>query len=111
MKKSVRITVLLAISVALLLAAIAFTACGSKNPVTNLRVENPRINFMRGDEFETGKDFAVFAEYKDGTEKNVTADVSIRQESGMDMNVPGNYQITVSYGDKKTIYTIDVNDA
>lgn len=111
MKKSVRITVLLAISVALLLAAIAFTACGSKNPVTNLRVENPRINFMRGDEFETGKDFAVFAEYKDGTEKNVTADVSIRQESGMDMNVPGNYQITVSYGDKKTIYTIYVNDA
>lgn len=102
-----------AIAVVLLLSLICLTvwgvACKSNPQITALRIENARIDFMQGDEFETGEDFTVIAVFDDGTEKDVTAEVSVRQESGMDMDVAGNYQITVSYGEKREIYTVYVN--
>ncbi|MDE7463748.1 MAG: bacterial Ig-like domain-containing protein, partial [Clostridiales bacterium] len=69
------------------------------------------ISFMKGDDFTTGDGFTVYAKYDDGRTVDVTDKVEIKPERTFDMNVPGNYQITVSYGGKKTIYTIYVNDA
>ncbi|MCI8458699.1 MAG: hypothetical protein HFE46_03405 [Clostridia bacterium] len=111
MKKTLRFGIGILLVAALLCAAFSMAACDSDTGLLRLRVENARISFMRGDTFETGEEFAVYAEYKDGTEKNVTAEAAVRQESGMDMNVPGDYQITVSYGGKKVVYTVYVNDA
>lgn len=109
MKKTIRLVCTIIAAVAMLCAAFALVACGDSD-VTDLRVENAKISFMCGDEFETGENFTVYALYKDGTKVDVTKDVTVRQESGMDMNVAGDYQITVIYGEKRTIYTVYVND-
>ncbi|MDE7158438.1 MAG: hypothetical protein K2N74_02585, partial [Clostridiales bacterium] len=100
MKKIKRCLIAVTFIVSLLCLALGLVACESGPKLSELRIENARINFMRGDEFETGDDFAVIAVFGDGTEKDVTDEVAVRQEKGMDMNVPGNYQITVSYGKK-----------
>lgn len=111
MKKIKRYFMAVALLVSLVCLAVGLVACDKGAKIVDLRIENAQINFMRGDVFDTGEDFTVTAVFGDGTEKDVTAEVVIRQESGMDMNVPGNYQITVSYGKKKAIYTVYVNDA
>lgn len=109
MKKIKRYALALMLVLSVICLAFGLVACGSAK-LKELRVENARIDFTRGDGFETGDDFAVIAVYSDGTEKDVTAEASVRQESGMDMDVPGDYQITVSYGEKKVVYTVYVND-
>ena len=109
MKKIKRYAIAVVLLLSLICLTVGLVACGSKPKITALRIENARIDFMQGDEFETGEDFTVIAVYDDGTEKDVTAEVSVRQESGMDMDVAGNYQITVSYGEKREIYTVYVN--
>ena len=106
MKKIKRYFMAVALLVSLVCLAVGLVACDKGAKIVDLRIENAQINFMRGDVFDTGEDFTVTAVFGDGTEKDVTAEVVIRQESGMDMNVPGNYQITVSYGKKKAIYTV-----
>ena len=111
MKKIKRYFMAVALLVSLVCLAVGLVACDKGAKIVDLRIENAQINFMRGDVFDTGEDFTVTAVFGDGTEKDVTAEVVIRQESGMDMNVPGNYQITVGYGKKKAIYTVYVNDA
>lgn len=108
MKKIKRYAIAFMLVLSLVCTALGLSACGEPK-ITALRIENARIDFMQGDEFETGEDFTVIAVYSDGTEKDVTAEASVRQESGMDMNVIGNYQITVSFGDKREIYTVYVN--
>lgn len=110
MKKTVRLALVLIMALALSCSVAALCACDN-NDIVDLRVEGAKISFMRGDVFETGEDFAVYAEYKDGTSVDVTDQVELRQENGMDMNVAGDYQITVVYGQKRTIYTIYVNDS
>lgn len=110
MKKTIRLVCTIIAAIAMLCAAFALVACGDESDITDLRVENAKISFMCGDEFETGESFTVYALYKDGREVDVTKDVSVRQESGMDMNVASDYQITVIYGEKRTIYTVYVND-
>lgn len=111
MKRIKRYIIAIACAVSLLCLTLGLVACQKGAKISDLRVENARVNFMRGDEFDTGENFAVIAEFADGTEKDVTAEVTIRQENGMDMNVPGDYQITVSYQNKRAVYTIYVNDA
>lgn len=109
MKKTLRsiLIVMLALTCAACMAA-GLTACSAK--AEGLRLENPRTEFKIGDEFETGEDFRVYALFSDKTEKDVTEEAVIRQEAGMDMNVPDDYQITVSWGGKKEVYTIYVSD-
>lgn len=109
MKKIKRYAIAVVLLLSLICLTVGVVACKSNPQITALRIENARIDFMQGDEFETGEDFTVIAVYDDGTEKDVTAEVSVRQESGMDMDVAGNYQITVSYGEKREIYTVYVN--
>ncbi len=109
MKKIKRYAIAVVLLLSLICLTVGVVACKSNPQITALRIENARIDFMQGDEFETGEDFTVIAVYDDGTKKDVTAEVSVRQESGMDMNVAGNYQITVSYGEKREIYTVYVN--
>jgi len=106
MKKIKRYAIAVVLLLSLICLTVGVVACKSNPQITALRIENARIDFMQGDEFETGEDFTVIAVYDDGTEKDVTAEVSVRQESGMDMDVAGNYQITVSYGEKREIYTV-----
>lgn len=109
MKKIKRYAIAVVLLLSLICLTVGVVACKSNPQITALRIENARIDFMQGDEFETGEDFTVIAVYDDGTKKDVTAEVSVRQESGMDMDVAGNYQITVSYGEKREIYTVYVN--
>lgn len=87
---------------------IALVACNGE--AESLELENYRTDFKIGDEFETGADFAVYAVYKNGKKVNVTEKAEIQKEKGFDMNVAGDYMITVSYGNKKEVYTIFVAD-
>lgn len=108
--KKIRLAFAIILAAALLCIVFVCVACNG-NDIAELRVENAKINFMKGDEFEKGENFKVFADYKDGTSVDVTDETEIRMESGMDMNVVGDYQITVIYGEKRVIYTVYVNDS
>ena len=110
MKKSLRsiLIVLLAVTCTVF-TALGLTACNNVK-LESLRIENAETQFKMGDEFTFGEDFAVYAVYSDGTEKEVTGEIDHRFEAGFDMNVPGNYQITVIWGGKREIYTIYVNE-
>lgn len=98
-------------AVAVIFSALALAACdGGKVKLTGITVENARVDFRINDEFEYGEYFAVYAHYSDGTEKDVTEEADIKKEYGFDMAVAGDYQITVSYGGKKEVYTVYVNE-
>lgn len=88
---------------------VGLVAC-NKVTLESISIENARTEFKVGDEFEFGDGFRVFANYSDGSRKDVTESVEIRQEDGFDMNVPGDYMITVSYGRKREVYTITVSN-
>ncbi|MBD5585582.1 MAG: hypothetical protein HDQ88_10905, partial [Clostridia bacterium] len=113
MKKSLRkyLLVLLSIAVAVL-TAVGLTACDETagKKLDGLIIENAKTIFRVGDEFTYGEEFTVYAHYTDDTKVDVTSEVSITKESFFDMSVEGNYQITVSYGGKKEVYTIYVNN-
>ncbi|MBD5131233.1 MAG: hypothetical protein HDT28_01370 [Clostridiales bacterium] len=112
MKKSIKYILLITVATLLFCAVFGLVACGGdQSNITALRIENPKINFMCGDEFETGDEFKVYAEYKDGSVADVTDKITINQESGMDMSVAGDYQITVIFEGKREIYTVYVNDS
>ncbi len=105
-------TALIVISVMFVLCALfLFAGCGGDGDKGELVVENYRVNFKVGDEFTVGDEFKAYAVLPDGTRKDVTDDVVIRKEKGFDMNVAGDYMITVEYGELKTIYTVYVDDA
>ena len=90
-------------------AAVGLAACGGAK-LQGLKIENAKTEFKIGDEFEYGEDFKVLAVYSDGTETDVTEEAQIKQEAGFDMNIAGDYQITVSWGGKKEVYTVYVSD-
>ncbi|MBD5632302.1 MAG: hypothetical protein HDP34_03620 [Clostridia bacterium] len=90
-------------------AAVGLAACGGAK-LTGLEIENARLDFKIGDEFETGEGFAVYAVYSDGTREDVTAEAQVAPEKNFDINVYGNYQIVVSWGGKKEIYTVVYSD-
>lgn len=90
-------------------AAVGLAACGGAK-LQGLKIENAKTEFKIGDEFEYGADFKVLAVYSDGTETDVTEEAQIKQEAGFDMNIAGDYQITVSWGGKKEVYTVYVSD-
>lgn len=92
---------------ALICLSLGITACG-KVTLKDITVENNKVEFLVGDEFTLGDGFTVYAEFSDGTRENVTEEAEIRKENGFDMNVAGDYQITVSYMGKKVVYTIYV---
>ena len=111
MKNKLRTVLIILLSVtAIVFASLGLAACNTDtNKLERIRIVTPITEFRVGDEFEFGEDFAVYAVYSDGTEKDVTAEVTYKTEAGFDMNVAGDYQITVSWGGKKEIYTIYVN--
>lgn len=112
MKKSIKYVLFITVAMLLFCAMFALVACGGEQSnITALRIENPKTNFMCGDDFTTGDDFKVYAEYKDGKVADVTNKVTVNKESGMDMSVAGDYQITVIFGGKREIYTVYVNDS
>lgn len=110
MKNKLRsiLIVLLAVT-CVVFAALGLAACDGVK-LKELKIENARTEFKTGDEFEFGEDFVVYAVYSDGNLKDVTAEIECRFETGFDMNVAGNYQITVSWGGKREIYTIYVTE-
>ena len=87
------------------------TACGGVK-LTELTVEGYRFEFLVGDTFELGEGFTVYAHYSDNTKVDVTEEIDaendIKFETGFDMNVADDYQITVNYQGKKAVYTIYV---
>lgn len=108
--KRILVTVIAAI---VAVGAFAFAACdqGDGNAqLKSLELENQRTEFKLGDEFEYGEGFTVWAVYGDGSKVNVTAEANITKESTLDMNVAGDYQITVRYGGLITDYRIYVSD-
>lgn len=110
MNKKIRSILIVVLSViTIVLASIGLAACDNVT-LKGLRIDNPRTEFKIGDEFELGENFAVYALYTDGSEKDVTEEVTCKPEAALDMNKAGNYQITVSWGGKKEIYTIYVNE-
>ena len=112
MKKSIRYILGTVLAVMLLCMTLALVACGGEqSDITKLEIENAKISFMCGDVFETGDDFKVYATYKNGKVEDVTDRATVRQERDMDMTVAGDYQITVSFGGKRVIYTVYVNDS
>ena len=113
MKKCKKNICLIVLAALLLCLTLTFVACDKdgKSDIVELRVENAKISFMCGDMFETGDDFKVYAEHKDGSVEDVTDRATVRKESGMDMSVAGDYQITVAFADKRVIYTVYVNDS
>lgn len=114
MKKTLRyyLVALLAV-VATVFSALGLVACdqiANNKKITELVIENAKVSFKVGDEFEYGEGFTVYALYADETKEDVTAKAEITKEYGFDMQVAGNYQITVSYGGKKEIYTVYVSE-
>ena len=108
MKNLIKNLIVLLLAAAML--AGVFSACGDGKAVKELIVENARISFKTGDDFEYGDGFVVWAVYADGSKKDVTAAAEIKKESGFDMNVVGDYQITVRYGGRLTSYNVYVNE-
>ncbi len=111
MKKSLRylLSALLAV-VATVFAGAALAACDATGGLTGIKVENAKIMFRVGDEFECGEDFTVYALYANGTKEDVTELAELKKSNGFDMNVAGDYDITVSYNGKKDVYTIYVDE-
>lgn len=111
MKNKLRSILITVLSVtAIVFAVLGLSACNEdKNELKGLKIVTPVTEFRVGDEFEFGEEFAVYAVYSDGTEKEVTDEIEYKTEAGFDMNVAGDYQITISWGGKKEIYTIYVN--
>ena len=99
------------IAVIMAIGAFAVAACGSDdNKLVKLEIENARTAFSVGDEFEYGEGFTVWAVYADNSKKNVTDEASITKEATFDMDVAGDYQITVRYGGLIADYKIYVAD-
>lgn len=109
MKKIIKSLFVFVLAAAMAVGTGALSACGGSK-VKELIVENARISFKLGDEFEYGDGFVVWAVYADGSKKDVTAEADIKKESGFDMNVAGDYQITVSYDGRLTSYNVYVNE-
>ena len=111
MKKSIRnFLVIILAAAAVICVAVGLAACKNGDELKRLSIEGAKIDFMIGDEFTLGDGCKIYAVYGDGSKKDVTAEAEIRNENCFDMNVPNDYQITVSYGGKREIYTIYVND-
>ena len=112
MKRTIRYYALIILAaVVTVCATIGLAACDAfGKKLVELRVENAKVSFRVGDEFEKGENFAVYAVYSDETEEDVTEQAEVIQETGTDMNVAGDYQVMVKYGGKTEIYTIYVNE-
>ncbi len=95
------------LAVTVLTLAAVFSSCGGAK-LQKLAVEGYREDFFVGDEFETGVDFKAYAVYSNGERVDVTDSVTVTKEVGMDMDVAGDYMITVNYEGKKTVYTVYV---
>jgi len=100
---------------ALIIIAVIITCCAllsacNGDDIKELELENCRTQFTVGDNFETGEGFIAYAVYGNGERKDVTSEVTVQMEKGFDMNVAGDYMITVSYGGKKAVYKIFVAD-
>lgn len=112
MKKILRNILIIMLTVtAAVCAAVGLSACGVK--LTGLRIDNAKTDFKVGDTFEKGEGFKVYALFSDNTENDVTEEAVIRAEAALDtenMSVAGDYQITVSWGGKKEVYTIYVSE-
>lgn len=111
MKSTLRniFTVILVLAASICLA-LGLAACQPEAKVTELIIENAKVDFVVGDEFTLGDDCVIYAVYDDGTRVDVTAEAELRKEAGFDMNVSDEYQITVSFGGKKEVYSIYVSD-
>lgn len=106
MKNTLRkILLVLFATLTVVCAAVGLAACASVK-LTGLEIENARFDFKIGDEFETGEDFAVYAVYSDGTRTDVTEEAQVEPEKNFNKDVYGDYQIVVSWGGKKEIYTV-----
>ena len=112
MKKTLRYYTLILLAAAVVVfGVLGLAACNSfGKKIVELSIVNAKINFMIGDEFEYGENFAVYAVFSDDSRVNVTEDCEITKETGFDMNTPGDYQITVKYGGKTEIYTVYVGE-
>lgn len=109
MKRFIKNLLILIFAVTAAVCSVAgLTACADEN-LLSISVTDARLDFKVGDEFEYGEYFKVYANYKDGTSEDVTDQAQVRKENGFDMNVAGDYQITVSFGGKKEVYTIYVS--
>ena len=71
----------------------------------SISVSGQKTDFTVGDEFSQG-DLVVTATYTDGKKVDVTKDSTVKQNA--DMQTPGKYAVVVSFGDKNTIYEINV---
>lgn len=110
MKSTLRNILVVILSLcAVICMAVGLAACKDDKKVTRLEIENAKIDFFVGDEFTLGDDCVIYAVYKNGNKVDVTADVDLKTEDGMDMSVADEYQITVSYGGKKEVYSIYVS--
>lgn len=106
MKKFLHIGLIAMIAV----AVIALAGCNQVE-LEKIEIEGYRQDFFAGDTFETGSDFAVYAIYSDGNRQKIEDGYTVKQETGMDMNVVGDYMIIVEYEGKKADYKIYVNEA
>ena len=88
--------------------AVGLAACQKEAKVTELVLENIKTDFLVGDEFTLG-DGVIYAVYDDGSKVDVTDKAELRKEPGFNMDVSDEYQITVSYGGKKEVYSIYVS--
>lgn len=106
MKNTLRkFLLVLLVTLSVVCAAVGLAACDGVK-LTGLEIENARIDFKIGDEFETGESFAVYAVYSDGTREDVTLEAQVAPEKNFNKDVYGDYQIVVSWGGKKEIYTV-----
>lgn len=112
MKRMRKYFIILLALTAMVCSVVALAACDNGPKLKKIVVENMQTMFKIGDEFTYGEDFKVYAVYSDETQVDITKDpeLSIKKEIGFDMNVPGDYQITVSYQKKIEVYTIFVSD-
>lgn len=110
MKKASKIIISIWLAIVIMLGCVFLVACSGDDDSSRLIIEGQKVVFKVGDEFVLGDDFRVYLD--DGVERtDVTQDVDVKPEKRLDMNVADEYAVTVSYGNKKEVYYIVVNDS
>lgn len=109
MKRGIAAGLLIALLVTL--SAGVMVSCSGSSKLKKIEVEGYRENFFEGDEFETGADFTVWAIDRNGNRTAVQDGYTVKLEATADMNVAGNYLVTVEYEGCKAVYEITVSGA
>lgn len=78
--------------------------------IEKLTITGATVLFTEGETFDRGESFTVTANYINGVNEDVTADVTVNSDA-VNMATAGTYDVTVSYEGVEATYTVTVQSA